>query len=314
MKSNDFNDIQYETGKTPLKSLTIKAAFMNLLLTGFWGGYPASVKIGLKYSPPLRLGWMRFVVGGIVVLFWALISKKNIKIKKSEIIPLIFLGILFSIQLAFMNFGLVKTSSAMGVILTNTSPLWVALLSHFFVPNDKLTKIKLLGISIAYLGVLYLFLEDFSIGISLYGNLFMLISGFLLGFRQVFLSVYVKEISPAKLLLAQAILGTLFFVIASILFEKSPFILNFSLLISILYQGGIVAGFNFIVNISLLERFKPSQISIIHLFQPIFGILIGWIILKEIITPNVIIAAFLVMIGSVIVLQSDNSFFKTKPL
>ena len=52
-------------------------------------------------------------------------------------------------------------------------------------------------------------------------------------------------------------------------------------LISIHYQGAIVAGFNFIANIWLLKNYKPSQVTVIHLSQPIFGILLGYVVLGE---------------------------------
>ena len=77
-------------------------------------------------------------------------------------------------------------------------------------------------------------------------------------------------------------------------------------LLSVLYQGAIVAGFNFIVNIWLLKNYKPSQVTVIHLSQPIFGILIGFVVLGENIGPFVLLGAVLVILGSGLVRKNSN--------
>ena len=85
---------------------------------------------------------MRFLLGGIVAILWAIYNKEKFQIHKREILPLLGVGALFSIQLGFMNVGQNFTSGGHGVIMITTFPLWSSIFSHIFVPNDKLTKLK----------------------------------------------------------------------------------------------------------------------------------------------------------------------------
>ncbi|MBI4305807.1 MAG: DMT family transporter [Chloroflexi bacterium] len=273
-----------------------------LFLSILWAGNPISIKAGLEDAPPLRLGWYRFVAGGIVVLIWALIVRADLRVKREEWLPLFVLGIIFSIQLAFMNIGLNLTTAGNGGVLTITFPIWVAILAHFQIPGDHLTKRKLAGVLIAYGGIAALLAQSFQFDPErLIGDAFMLASGFLLAERQVYNAKASQNIHPAKLLLAQAIIGTLTFVVASVIWESGPYVWTARLGLSIFYQGVVIAGFGFIANLLLIQRFFPSQVAVLNLTQPIFAILAAWVILGEPLTPMLWIGAFFVMIGAALV-------------
>ena len=288
------------------KNLSIKSASLDLLLSFLWGGHPTALKIAIPYAPPIRQGWMRFVVSGIVIFFWARYKKISLYPARKEIKPLLQLGILFSVQLLFLNIGISKTSVSSSVILNSTYPIWVITLGHFFIKEDNFTILKLFGVSIAYLGIIITYFDSLGNPDFILGNSFCLASGFLLGVRTIFLAKSSESIAPMKLLMAQAFFGSVFFIILSAFFESDPYVFSIILLLSVLYQGAIVAGFNFIVNIWLLKNYKPSQVTVIHLSQPIFGILIGFIVLGENIGPFVLLGAVLVILGSGLVRKNSN--------
>ena len=288
------------------KNLSFRAASLDLVLSFLWGGHPTALKAALPYAPPIRQGWMRFVISAIVILFWARYKKVSLIPTKAEIKPLVQLGILFSVQLLFLNIGISKTSVSSSVILNSTYPIWVITLGHFFIKGDNFTFIKFSGVMIAYLGIIITYFDSFGNSSFLLGNSFCLASGFLLGVRTIFLAKGSESIAPLKLLMAQAFFGSLIFILLSVIFESDPYKFSLILLISILYQGAIVAGFNFIANIWLLKNYKPSQVTVIHLSQPIFGILIGYVVLGEKIGLLVLLGAAFVILGSVLVRKNSN--------
>ena len=288
------------------KNLSFRAASLDFFLSFLWGGHPTALKVALPYAPPIRQGWMRFVVSAVVILFWARYKKISLIPTKAEIKPLVQLGILFSVQLLFLNIGISKTSVSSSVILNSTYPIWVITLGHFFIKGDNFTFLKFLGVMIAYLGIIITYFDSFGNSSFLLGNSFCLASGFLLGVRTIFLAKGSESIAPLKLLMAQAFFGSIIFIMLSIIFEGDPYKFSLILLISILYQGTIVAGFNFIANIWLLKNYKPSQVTVIHLSQPIFGILIGYVVLGENIGLLVLLGAAFVILGSILVRKNLN--------
>ena len=288
------------------KNLSFRAASLDLVLSFLWGGHPTALKVALPYAPPIRQGWMRFVISAIVILFWARYKRVSLIPTKAEIKPLVQLGILFSVQLLFLNIGISKTSVSSSVILNSTYPIWVITLGHFFIKGDNFTFIKFSGVIIAYLGIIITYFDSFGNSSFLLGNSFCLASGFLLGVRTIFLAKGSESIAPLKLLMAQAFFGSIIFILLSVVFESDPYKFSLILLISILYQGAIVAGFNFIANIWLLKNYKPSQVTVIHLSQPIFGIFIGYVVLGEKIGLLVLLGAAFVILGSVLVRKNSN--------
>jgi drug/metabolite transporter (DMT)-like permease len=276
------------------------------LLSFFWGGHPTALKVALPYAPPIRQGWMRFLLSGLVILIWAKYRKVSLIPAKQEFSPLIQLGILFSVQLLFLNYGISKTTVASSVVLNSTYPIWVITLGHFFIKGDTLNKFKFFGVLIAYAGIVVTYVDSFGNTDFIIGNSLCLISGFLLGVRSIFLAKNSHAISPLKLLASQAVFGTVVFLILSLIIETDPYKMSLILITSILYQGAIVAGFNFIANIWLLKTYKPSQVVVIHLSQPIFGIFIGKIVLHETIGSTVILGTLLIILGSMLVRKNEN--------
>ncbi len=281
------------------RPLTLRAGLFALLLSALWGGNPVAIKAGLEDAPPLRLGWLRFVIGGVVVLAWALATRRSLRLTRHEWKPLLFLGCLFAVQIAFMNIGQDFTSAGHAVVITTTFPLWTSVIAHFYVPGDRLSKGRFLGAMVAYSGIVVLFSSGIgSPGEFLLGDFLMLISAILLGARQVYLSNYSQGIEPQKLLLSQSVVGTVTFVLASFFVEPDPYNWTGRLIVALLYQGAVIAGFGFIGSLWLLKRYLPSRVTVIWIIQPVFGVLLSWWILGETVGPELYAGAGLVIVGS----------------
>ncbi|MEK9676108.1 MAG: DMT family transporter [Chloroflexota bacterium] len=290
-----------QAGSDQRKPLTARAGVLALTLSTMWAGNPVANKAGLEDAGPLRLGWMRFVLGAIVVLVMAIVTKQSFRVTRSEWVPLTLLGILFTVQLAFMNVGQDFSSAGHAVVVTSTFPLWTGVFAHFFVPGDRMSRSRTLGTLIAYSGVVAVFYKGFTASTDdfLIGDLLLLGSAILLGGRQVFLSHLGQGIEQHKLLAAQSVFGITAFVIASLIFESDePFVVTTTLVIALLYTGVLIAGLGFIGQTWLLKRYLPSRVTVISLSQPIFGVLFSWWILRESVGGELYIGAALVIVGS----------------
>jgi len=283
------------------RPLSIKAGALALTLSTMWAANPVANKAGLEDAGPLRLGYLRFILGAIVVLIYAVATRKSFKILRHEWIPLGLLGLLFTVQLAFMNIGQDYTTAGHAVVVTTTFPLWTGVFAHFFVPGDRMSRSRTFGTLVAYSGVVAVFYKGFADSSSefLIGDLLLLVSAMLLGGRQVFLSQLGQGIAQHKLLMAQSVFGIVTFVIASLIFEgDEAFIVTTHLVVALLYTGVLIAGLGFIGQTWLLKRYLPSRVTVISLSQPIFGVLFSWWILGESIGGELYVGAVLVVVGS----------------
>ena len=296
--------------------LSLKAGGFSLLLSTMWAGNPVANKAGLEDAGPLRLGYLRFILGAIVVLVYAIATRQSFKILRHEWVPLGLLGVLFTVQLAFMNVGQDYTTAGHAVVVTTTFPLWTGVFAHFFVPGDRMSRSRTFGTLVAYSGVVAVFYKGFADSSSdfLIGDLLLLVSAMLLGGRQVFLSQLGQGIAQHKLLMAQSVFGIVTFVIASLIFEgDEAFTVTTRLVVALAYTGVLIAGLGFIGQTWLLKRYLPSRVTVISLSQPIFGVLFSWWILGESVGGELYIGAVLVIIGSALAQRRGKPKVATPP-
>lgn len=259
----------------------------------FWGGNIVAIKIGLDDAPPLRLAWLRFLVGGGVIAVWAWATGRlaGFRIERDEWRPLLVLGALFTAQIGTMNVATWLTNAAHASILLNLHAVHTVVLAHFLIPGDRLSVRRFAGILIAYAGILVLFAGGGSDRTaSLLGDALMFVSAAILAERTVYLAQAVQRFDPVKLLLAQAVTGIAVFVSLSQALEPSPTRWTWRLAGALLYQGALVAGFCFVVNLWLLKRYRPSTLATFSLAQPIFGVVAAMAVAGDPLTPNLLVA------------------------
>lgn len=263
-----------------------------------------ATKMGLMDAPAIGMGVYRFALGGTVVLLAAvyrgvrlLPSGSN---RASEYKRLAGLGLLFSVQLAFFNLGQDRTSASHASVITASYPLWAATVAHFFVHGDRLSLRRTGGAVLAYLGVASVFYSSLAGdgASSMVGDGLMVCSAALLAIRQIVISELAQSIAVERLLVAQATLGIVTFGISSRLFESEGFSWGARLVVSLAYQGILIAGVAFLVQAWLLKHFLPSRVALIFVTQPLFGVVLGWWILGEPVGWPLLVGAVFVIGGA----------------
>ncbi|HET9926810.1 MAG TPA: DMT family transporter [Methylomirabilota bacterium] len=284
-----------------LRPLDWRGTATALLLSALWGANPVAVKIGLADAPPLRLAFLRFVLGGLVILAYAWWTRHQgvFDVRAGEWRVLISLGVIFSIQIGTMNVGLGLTSATHGAVLLNSYAVHTVVLAHFLIPGDRLTPAKVGGVLIAYTGIVLLFARDFSFrSETLVGDLIVAASAVLLGERVVYMARAVQRFDPIKLLVFQSAIGSACFLLASLVFEAGRSTgYTSALATSLFYQGVVIAGFNFIVSSYLYKVYLASALSICSLTTPLFGVLVAAAVTGDHLSPMLLLSTLMVAAG-----------------
>ena len=198
-----------------------------------------------------------------------------------------------------LNIGTNLTTASRSTVLLNAYAVHTVVLAHFQIPGDRLTARKFLGTLIAYAGVVLLFVPELrGSRVTFLGDLLVSVSALLLGERTIYLARAVQRMDPLKLLLAQAAVGTVCFLASSLGAESEvPYRWTTPLTLVILYQGLVVAGFNFIASLWLLKHYRPSATAGFFLTTPIFGVLLSAALIGEPLTPTLLLSSLLVAAG-----------------
>ncbi len=294
----------------PKLAISLNAALLAILINVLWGGNPVAVKIALEWLPPLWTGFVRFMLGILTVAAYAYVRGITLWPTQNEWRSLGILAVMFAVQITVMNVSFDMTTASVAVVIQSTFPLFTALMAHFFIENDRLRPLKSLGLLIAFAGVATIILQETGLGGAGwvgFGPLLVLLSSFLLAGRIVFSANLVRSIDPIKVAIWQMILSLPYFLIGAFVLEDIQW-QNFGLApaLGILYQGIVIAGFGFVVAITLPKFFNPSIVTSFAFITPVSGVLLAMWLLGDQLTWQLAVGALTVGIGLYLIVKQPK--------
>jgi drug/metabolite transporter (DMT)-like permease len=272
-----------------------------------WGIAFTGMKDMVKDAPPFKAAALRFFLASLPLLVIALQPKRRKNLTKLDLLKFALLGVLQSTILFGINFNALQYVPA-GVtsIIVNTHPFFVAILAHFFLPNDQLTRQKVAGLIVGFSGVLVLVLAGSGIGeVAFYWPIILLFAAVIWGTS----SVLVKklDITDAISLTAwQNLFGSLPLIVLGFGFESKPINWTPSFILWTLYVAFIASSFAWWAWSYLLQTYSASRIAVFAFLSPVFGVLGAVVLLGEDLTYGMLVGVSLVALGIIIVNRKAN--------
>ena len=131
--------------------------FTSMLCIGF-GANAVAIKISLTGLGVFTTAGLRFSMATLAIFFWASVTRRSFALKKGQAHQLLIISMLFTVQLGLLYFGLNRTNASRGTLLVNLQPFFVLFLAHCFIPEDQITKKKILGLFMGFTGMAMVFL------------------------------------------------------------------------------------------------------------------------------------------------------------
>ena len=180
----------------------------------------------------------------------------------------------------------------------STTPLSSTLLGHFFTKNEKFNFIKTFGILIGFSGIIYLFSDNLLIN----DNNFISAISILLGSTcYVIGGVLTLKIIKKKNenVNVSIIIWATIILIPLVSFIEQPWNLKPRLdsTISVIYLGLVSTGLAWLLRFRILVKNGLIFQSQVSYLIPIFGTVLSYIFLKELITFKVLISLIAVVVG-----------------
>lgn len=281
------------------RSLTPQAVTAVLLLCVLWGGLLVSIKVALDGVPPILLAVFRFITGAASILIWARITRIELYPPREERGPLVIIGLVMFAQIVTMNIGTQVTSGSHAVVFMQGYPFFVAVMAHFALPDDRISFLKSVGLLMAGAGIVITMSESLVTKQgSFYGDGLVILSAVILGIQTIIMKRKVSVIVPERMLFWQMIVAIPLFLTLSLFTERYDSLnFNTAVWLAILYQGVVVAGFCFVVWLTLLKRYSASRVSAFFFTTPLFGVTLSWLVLGDRITVYLLAGLILVAGG-----------------
>jgi len=277
-------------------------------LSLIWASAFFNIKIATYSFGPVTIAFLRVFFGAIPVLL--LCYYKNIKIEafSKDWYWFAMIGFINLVAPFFLiAYGVKSVQSNLAAILMSTTPLSSTVLGHFFTKNEKFNLTKTFGILIGFSGIIYLFSDNLLINdnnfisalLILLGSTFYVIGG-----------VLTLKISKKKNenVTGSILIWAIIILIPFVSFIEQPWhtIPRTDSLISVIYLGIFSTGIAWLLRFRILKNNGLIFQSQVSYLIPIFGTILGYIFLSEVITIKVVISLVAVCIGIYFVKKADN--------
>lgn len=281
------------------------AAF--ILAALFWGSSYLWIKIALEEIGPFTLVAIRlfFAVLGLAVV--VIVTRVRIPRSRKTLTKLFILSVLSpSIPFMLISWGETRIASSVAAVLNGSVPLLTIWIAHLYLPDEKLTFPKVLGLLGGFSGVLVLFsggltTEGLRSGNTL-GQLAVVAACVLYSMSTVYSRSKLRNISPVV-----AASMTMFFADAvawlAVPFEAGPFIFPHRTLtwIALIWLGLLGSCAAFLFYFHLLNKWGAVRTSFVNYLVPLVGLLLGVVVRGEHLDWHLMLGALLILAGIAVV-------------
>jgi len=291
-----------------MKKPKLKDYLLLSILGLIWASAFFNIKIATYSFGPVTIAFLRVFFGAIPVLL--LCYYKNIKIEafSKDWHWFAIIGFINLVAPFFLiAYGVKSVQSNLAAILMSTTPLSSTVLAHFYTKNEKFNLVRTFGILIGFLGIVFLFSDNILIDENNFISALLILLGstcYVIG------GVLTLKISKKKNenVTGSILIWAIIILIPLVSFMEQPLqsIPRTDSLISVIYLGIFPTGVAWLLRFRILKSNGLIFQSQVSYLIPIFGTILGYIFLKELITIKVLISLIAVCIGIYFVKKADN--------
>ena len=272
-----------------------------------WASAFFNIKIATYSYGPVTIAFLRVFFGAIPVLILCLYKKIKIEAFSKDWHWFAMIGFINLVAPFFLiAYGVKSVQSNLAAILMSTTPLSSTILGHFFTKNEKFNFIKTFGILIGFSGIVYLFSDNLLINDSNFISALLILLGstcYVIG------GVLTLKISKKKNenVTGSILIWAVIILFPAVCFFEKPWTLNPSTesTVSVVYLGVVSTGLAWLLRFRILKNNGLIFQSQVSYLIPIFGLILSYIFLKEIITPKIIVSLACVAAGLYLVRKSS---------
>lgn len=271
-----------------------------IVISVIWGSTWLVIKIGLESITPLFGILFRFLIAAVILGAIVKIRGEKMQFDRNAVAQYLNLALLsFSFPFALVYWGEQYIASGLASVLFGAYPFIVAFGSHLYLPSEKLNVYKSVGIFFGFLGILVIFWSDLHLGMAnILGMSAVLLSTVLQGASIVIVKRDDHPMSPASLSFGGMLFGLPIMIILAFLIEDYS-LLKFDArgIGSVLYLSTFGTVVTFITYYWLMKRVEVVYLSLVSFVTPILAVILGTVLLKELLSPQIFLGSSLVLAG-----------------
>lgn len=284
-----------------------KDLFLALLVVLIWGSTFTVIKLGLNGMPPMVLVALRFTVAAIPAVF--LIKRPEIPWKY-----IVAYGLTAGLgQFACDIYSLYLGMPAGLASVIMQSHVFLTFIFAFIILKDKIDGKEILGLIIATIGIILISLNvglgeivtvpPVSLFLQLLAAGFWAISSIVVKMAAKAAKKEKKKLDVFGLVVWSSLVPIIPFFIFGMLLDSPEVVyrsiigLDLNYILIIIYLSYAATLFGFSIWGRLLRSYDAGKVALLSLLVPVSGLLIGWFVMDEVLSPVQIMGVITVILG-----------------
>ncbi|MEU4802672.1 DMT family transporter [Actinosynnema sp. NPDC023587] len=282
-----------------------------VLLSAIWGSSFALIKIAVDAGvPAVWVAFFRCLFGAVAL--WAVCAVQRQGLPRDRGLwghALVVAALLNSVPFTLLAFGETKVSSVLAGVFNATTPLMTLLFVLLIVPQEKITKAKLAGLLVGFIGVLVVLNAWEGLGDDvLVGSLACLGATFCYGAGFAYTRRFFSggPHSASALSAVQITCGTAQLAVAAPVLGGLPEWPGWPAAAALLVLGAAGTGLAYVLNLDVIREAGPTVASTVTYLTPLWSTALGVLFLSEPAGWNTVVGGAVVVAGVLLARRPAN--------
>ena len=297
-----------------MKNESLKILLGYIFICLIWGSTWVAIRLGLDSLTPLISAGVRFMFASIIIFIILKAKSISIPLDSKSIKLYVFMGLLsFLIPFWLVYWAEQYIPSSLASVLFGVFPFSVFIFSLFMLESGAADKFKFLSVILGFIGIGIIFLEGIELDVENHfiGLAAVLFSAIMQGLAAVVIKKWGGYLNPFAMNAPPLLIaGSLMIILAFIFEDSSLWIFSQKAILSISYLAVFGTILAFTTYYWLLQRINAVILSLSSFITPIIALLLGWIILDEKLSNQVLLGTLFVLMG--ILFGNLNGLRKSK--
>ncbi|HYF84176.1 MAG TPA: DMT family transporter [Clostridia bacterium] len=244
---------------------------------------------------PLQLTFLRFLIGGIVLL--PMVIKRKEKMQAKDLLFFLGLGILnILISMGSLQLAISMGKASTAAILISSNPIFVLLFSSFLL-KEKVTFERIACILLGMVGIILIIYKGNVGGDTAISLTLGIIASLTFGLYTVLGKLKSEGISSITMICLSSIFGSLLYVPILLMNGIPLFYIPQGAFLKILYAGVFLSGVAYITYMEALRILTASKGAMVFFLKPVIASMLAVAFLGENLNLKTVIGMLLVLIG-----------------
>jgi len=278
------------------------------VLALIWASAFFNIKIATYSFGPITIAFLRVFFGALPVLLLCYFKKIKVEAFSKDWHWFAMIGFINLVAPFFLiAYGVKSVQSNLAAILMSSTVLSSTVLGHFYTKNEKFNLIRTIGVLIGFSGIIYLFSDNLLITQNNFGSALLILLGATCYVVGGLLTLKISKKKNENVTGSILIWATIILIpLVSLIEQPWNSTPRIDSTISVIYLGLVSTGIAWLLRFKILTTNGLIFQSQVSYLIPIFGVILGYIFLNEIITVKVLVSLVAVIVGIYFVKKGSN--------